>query len=202
MPQIPVGPPVSLIAGDTLQFSAKNPDYPASDWTMQFVLFNTSSSQVKFNGVAQSDSGFLVSLTAPQTEDVLPMEYSMAYVFTSTDATQRSTLPLQMTLWVIPDLTQKLNPSPNQIQLANYQEVERKLSTGTNLAVSMNGQSFTKKNIDEIRKQMVWLQARIYREQQQLKELLGNATGGRIVSEFVGVQVGSYPGFTGGSYGN
>lgn len=195
MPQILTGPPHTLIAGDNLTFSVRNPDYPSGSYALSFTLFNMLYPNESFAGAAQSDGSFLVVMTCPQTADVLPREYAGALVFTATG--ERKTVPTGA-FWVIPDLTQNLNPSPNQVQLQNYEEVERKLSLGTNLSVSINGQVFTKKNIKEITNQIVWLQSRILKEKQQLNALLGQPTSGRIVTEFVGVQTEHYPGFTGG----
>ncbi len=194
MSQIPIGPPQVLIAGDIVTFSVVNSCYGSADWDMAFVMVATGLAPVSVDADAQADGSYLVTLTGPQTATVNPEQYSCAYVFTQGDPvnTARKTIPVSLPLWVVPDPTQTNAPSPNQVQLAALQSAMLKLSAGTNLSVNINGQTYTKRDVAGINKQIVYIQSRILRDQEQLKALLGQPYG-RIVTEFV--YQGGYPAF-------
>jgi hypothetical protein len=72
----------SLVAGDTVDFTVRLPDYLASDgWTLshRFIPF-TSGDAITFDGTASGDD-FQVTVASSVTEDWTPGDYSWsAYV--------------------------------------------------------------------------------------------------------------------------
>lgn len=185
MSTIPTCPPRRFVAGDTVQFYIQNQTYPASLYTMQFILFSSAGDDPdSFAGVAQADGSFLVSITPSQTATVLPEEYTAVYVYTSIaiPATRNSiTGPI---VWVIPDLTQQLTPSPNQVLLTALQDAMLKLAAGTIMSATINQQTWTKKSLSQLQAQINILTSQVRAEKAQLDALLNHPDASQAVVKF------------------
>lgn len=64
-----------IISGDSSQFTLSNSDYPASAWTLNYLLSGPTTLTVA--GVASGDD-FIITLTANQTTVLKPGVYSWA----------------------------------------------------------------------------------------------------------------------------
>ncbi len=184
------GPPARIIAGDSLTFTVQEPqqqNYPSDEWTMVFQLFNSINGQsYPFPATVGENNGFDVAVTGPQTETLLPEEYQSSYVFTNIAVTTTRHTKPQRNVWVLPDQTKNLPPSKNQQTLAAMETAMTKLASGTNQSVTINGQSYSKRNFKDLQDQITFLKAAVLREQQLIQSLLGLQPGNdRIQINFV-----------------
>jgi hypothetical protein len=191
---IQTGCPYKAVAGDTVQFYVQNTNYPASLYTLQLSLFATGVDPDLFNGVAQPDGSFLISLTPSQTETVLPEKYTAVYVYTSiaTPATRNSIRG--GVIWIIPDLTTQTTPSANQVLLTQLEATMLKLAQGSISSATINQQTWTKKNMQQLREQILFTTSQVKKELEQLNTLLGNPDTTQTSIEFK--YQGGYPSYT------
>lgn len=87
-------------------------------------------------------------------------------------------------LTVLPNLATAQTVTAEAAQLAALDIAILAISASTDQSVSFNGQSVTKSDLTRLQSQRVALQAAVYRQQQALAALSGNARGGTIAVRF------------------
>jgi hypothetical protein len=158
-----------------------------------FVLFAANIDPDSFAGVGQPDGSFLVTVVPSQTENVIPEQYTAVYVFTNlTDPIQRKSCTHGQ-VWVLPDLTKQISASPAQQALSAITAAILALAQGTNQAVTVNGQSYTKKDLGQLQKQKYVLQAEVNAELAQLQRLLGAPNSDMVSTIFDAPIAQPYP---------
>lgn len=156
-------------------FTVNDPCFPSPDWALSVFLANAS---VRVSGVPDENGGFIVGITPEQTAGLSGM-YQMFYRFTSGDEvhTRKSCV-----------FTVKPNPSTAQEKSFAKKTLEAveaailKLASGTNETVNINGQQFTKKDINELWTLRTNVLADVIRED---RAALGIGQGYNIQGRFV-----------------
>jgi hypothetical protein len=135
-------------------------------------------------------NAFTVTLTSVATAALDGGTYDWAeYV---TQSGQRATARTG-TLIVLPNLAVDSAPSFAEQQVELLQNALATLAAGTNETVNINGQSFTKRNIETYQKQLTYWEARVFQEQQRQAALRGNRSQNRIRTVFVSPYCNSFP---------
>lgn len=151
------GIPSSFTQGDSVSFSYGNGAYPPALWDLTLAMFKDGVSKT-FTAVADTDGiNFDFTLMPTQTAGLLPGQYVTSLAAISKDGTMRHTLARSCTN-VAPDLTATFQPTPNMVLLASLKTAYGKIIAGTNKTVDFNGQSYTKRDLGELRKEMDRLQ--------------------------------------------
>lgn len=140
--------PLSFVAGDTVRVTISDSDHPSSDWTLK-VLLQSDTGFNTFNTDAGSSDAFDLEIEAADSALIAPGLYAVSYVFTETSTEERETVALDQALTVY------RNPEVTPTKSIARQTLEAMeaafliLASGSNLTVSFNGQSFTKRNLKE-----------------------------------------------------
>ena len=181
--------PPRFEAGNTVIWTREFPSYPATSWTLAFILSQLGQVKANVAGVADGNA-FMVTLTSAITAELDGGTYDWAeYV---TQAGERTTARTG-TLIVLPNLAADSDPTFAEQQVALLQNALATLAAGTNETVNINGQSFTKRNIETYQKQLTYWEARVFQEQQRQAALRGNRSQNRIRTVFVSPYCGSFP---------
>jgi hypothetical protein len=197
--------PPRFEAGNTIVWTQDFPRYPASEWSLSFVLSQAGQVKATVSGVPSGDS-FTVTLTSTVTDRLAGGTYDWAeYV---TQSGERATAATG-TLIVLPNLATNAAPSFAEQQVELLQTALATLAAGTNETVNINGQSFTKRNIETYQKQLTYWEARVFQEQQRQAALRGNRSENRVRTVFVSPYCGVQPyvgapwanGYNGGNCG-
>lgn len=171
------GVPCSLTQGDSVVFSYANPDFPSTGWTLKLAMLKDGQSTL-FPSTGQTDGSYVFTILPAATASLPPGQYVARLVATSNDGTQRQTL-CQTCPFVYPDPSQPLKLTPEMIALAALKQV----SAGTIQSYSGGGQTWSKRNLAELRQEIDRLQVIV---NNQLTELGLSAKGGSrtIVTRF------------------
>ncbi len=149
MPSSFCTPPSIFTQGDTVIFQETNPIYPATDWTMTFVLsrdgINLSNTDATPTGPTGSD--FLITLPKELTATLAPGRAKWTELVSN--ATERN-YNRSGYLSIVPDPTQSITPTPEMTALAN---IKAQIASGVaNLSKSrsFNGQMSTDRDLKEL----------------------------------------------------
>ena len=174
--------PSVIESGATYHFTVSNSCYPATGWTMQFALNNGIDAPLLVTATPDSSpgTGFTVTLTAVQTAALATGRYTWGEVFTSIATPTEKAVGLDGLLNVLPGVTATAKPSEAQAMVALLLGGLQALAAATEKTVSFNGQSFSRDNVSEYRKELVYWQSRVISEQKKIDALRGIRTGGEI----------------------
>lgn len=173
--------PPRFEAGNTVIWTTLFTDYPATDWDMVFIMSILGQVAATVPAVPDGNS-FTVTLPSSLTVDLAGGTYDWAeYVSQSGERTTART----GTLIVTPDLATDAPPTFAEQQVELLQNALASLAAGTNETVNINGQSFTKRNIETYQKQLTYWEARVFQEQQRQAALRGNRSQNRVRTVFV-----------------
>lgn len=184
---VQTGPPYKFTAGDSLSFSIpSNGSYPASSgWTMEFYLMYPGWTPQGFAGAAQSDGSWIVTVTPANTDTVMPEEYASAAVYTNTGINQRMTVYMR-SVWVVPDPTKPIAPTAAMTLLSQFQSALLGLSSGKIKSATIDGNTYSPKDLKDVQQQIAIWQAEVNSEMNQLKVLQDQPIADHIVTQFVG----------------
>lgn len=174
------GTPSTFESGNTVLFTESFADYPVGTWTDSFVLSLNGGTPVA-TAATTSGSLFLVTLSAAVTAALTPGIYDYAHYVTS--GSERATAKTG-TLKVLPNLAVAQTPSFAAAQVTLLKVALAALNTTDKVSVNFNGQSFTRANIAEYQKQLIYWEARVIRENAERDAARGTSTGGRIAISF------------------
>lgn len=175
--------PDLIEAGTTVRFKVSNSAYPATLWTLAFILNNGLDAPLVTAGTA-SGTGFDVVLTAANTATLKTGAYTWAEIFTAISPTTEKGMGRVGALDVLPNLAVTATPSVAQAQVTLLESVIGQLSGGFT-SVSFNGQSFSIGSVGEYQRQLVYWKSRLIAERRKLDALRGNAVGGCIPVQFI-----------------
>lgn len=137
--------PQTLSAGDTLNLSLGFSGYPATTHTLQFVLSTPGKAALSASGTADGDN-FTLTLAGADTVKLTAGRWQWAAYVTSDGQRQ---LVETGTITITPNLAGAQGLSFAAQALENLEAAILKLTTGTNDSVSINGQTFQKRNLKE-----------------------------------------------------
>ncbi len=188
--------PYKFFAGDTVQFQIQNANYPSSLYSATFWFFASNVDPDSFAGTGQADGSFIFTINPSQTDTILPEEYNGVIVYTSLTGSPapRYSVP-QRTVWVIPDPTKQVSPSPAQQALTLLQTAYNGLAAGTLKSFDFSGVRYEKKNLAELQMAINVQQTQVNRENAQLQRLLGAPDSSQATIEFK--WPGHQPGYDG-----
>lgn len=152
------GVPAKIEVGNTVTIIEAYPQYPATLWTMKFVLSLDGQPKV----ITATASGTSFSITLPAK--LQPGVYDFAEYVTEIATSQRTTAKTG-TIEVEPDLTATVKPTLAAQTLEAIEAAILKLSVGTNQQVNFNGQQVTKKDLLALRQERTYWKAEVLREQ-------------------------------------
>jgi len=161
--------PSSFVAGDTVRFAVNDPAYPAALFSLQ-VVFGANDLSVS---AASTGDTFLVELSGEDTKK-LKGAYYVTYLFTS--GGERQTVKAGK-VFVEPDPAVSLEKSFARQALEAVEAAIIKLSSGTNQMVDINGQQFTKKDLNRLMDFRDKLKAEVAAESNEP----GSGRGGRLI---------------------
>lgn len=173
--------PAAIIAGNTVRLNISDGDYPSSDWGLAVVL--NGPALKNFPAVVGADNSFDLVITAAATAAITPGEYSVTFVYTETATTERASIDMG-TVQVVTDPTGALALTQAQETLAAMKVALLSLSSGVNQAVNFNGQSFSKKNLDQLQDAIGRQQQLVDREQAKIDQALGRSRSRNIYNVF------------------
>lgn len=167
-----------LEAGNNYNFQETFTDYPATAWSMQFVMSLDGSNAAAnvFNASTVNTTGFQVNLS----NLTVPGRYAWAEYVTETSSGQRTTAQDGVTQ-VIPNLTQTQPLSSAATMLANIETAITNLTQGGFLSVSVNNVSYTRFDVTTLIQMRTRLQAEVFRERQAADAFRGIETASGMI---------------------
>lgn len=144
--EFPQNAPRIVTAGDTVSFDIGMSGYPPDEWSMQFVIL--SDTPVAFVGNVLGDS-FAIDLSPADSSTIPPGRWGFSYVFTKTATGERVTYG-PWPIVVKPDPLLPRTPTWAQARLAEVNMAISKLTGRTTKSVSVDGQTYTFRDMDEL----------------------------------------------------
>ena len=182
MPTTLTAIPAQIEAGDTVLFTESFADFAPGTYTLSLVLNNGASTPTTI-AATTSGTGFLFTLTAAVTAALTAGAYSFAMYATAGAARYTAKTGA---LTVLPNLSATAPPSFARAQVTLLQTALAELNSTGRQTVNFNGQSFTRANVADYQKQLVYWQAAVIREQAAANALRDVSTGNRIPLVFLG----------------
>ena len=155
--------PLTITAGDTLNFTDTASDYPASaGWAITYTLLNASA-KITLTSSADGDD-HEVAVAAATTADYTAGEYK--WTATVSDGTDRYTLDTG-TVEVLPDPVEQDTYDGRtfaEISLENIEAVLQNKASADNYSYSIAGRSLSKYSWDELITARNYFRAEVRRE--------------------------------------
>lgn len=140
--------PHSFVAGDTIRVTMADSRFPSSLWKLK-VLFQSALAAKSFAATTGTGGAYNIVIAASTSAKILPGAYSIAFVYTETSTQERHTVESDRAIIVLRDPTVAGAKSIARQTLEAMESAFLKLSSGSNLSVNFNGQSFTKRNLED-----------------------------------------------------
>lgn len=176
------GVPAQFEAGTTLRFSDSDPDFPATLWTMAFVLNNGVAAATSITAITYQTTGFEVII--PASTALTPGVYQWAEYFTAISPTSEKARGNTGALTVTPNLATTATPSTAQAMVTMLEAALLAFGKGFQ-SFSSGGVSYSRVNIAEYQQQLVYWQAILAGEKRKAAALRGEDVSGRIDVQFI-----------------
>lgn len=141
------GIPSQITKGDAVAFEVLDADFGASVWSATIHFSVPGQSTVSFARDSLNGEAHVWNLTNAETA-TLPAGLGKAVISFSDGSNRQSTAPVA--IQIFPDPSATPSTSWARSTLATVQTAITSLSSGTNSSVNINGQQFTKKNLNEL----------------------------------------------------
>lgn len=141
--------PKSISAGTTLLFTETLSGYPASLWTLHFIL-NLDGALVANILATDGVDKFVVTSSIATTATWKPGQYNFAERVTEIADATNIIQVCSGRIAVTPDFSVNATPTPARVQLAALDAAILKLISSPNAEVNLNGQSFTRHNLKDM----------------------------------------------------
>lgn len=141
--------PRSIAAGTTLFFTETLSGYPASLWTLAFILNLDGVFVANIAGGANGNN-FIVTAPIATTAAWKPGQYNFAERVTEIAAPTNIIQVCIGQIAVTPDFSVSATPTPSQVQLTAIEAAILILVASPNSSVNFNGQSMTQQNLKEM----------------------------------------------------
>jgi hypothetical protein len=189
--------PQTIAAGDNVSWIRQIDDYPATVWTLHYVIRSTKNIY-KFDAVqaSASDVLFQVTLTTATTATWEPALYSIgAYVTSGTQQFQIHTFFQQL------EVTANLAATPNGSDPRSFAskmlvEIETTIAKLTSKSVTtaqVNGQAYTLANLSELWKMRERFASEVRREEAKARLNAGLGGSNKIGIRFRPLNIRAYP---------
>lgn len=137
---------LSFVAGDTVAFDINVSDYSALLWTCQYVIGCPTPLAAD---AAPNGTAFQINIVPADTAVLVPGMYPQYFVFTRLSDGARQTVQCQ-NVTVRPNPTMPLTPGWAENALSNIEDAMVELSASTISSTTVNGQTFTDKDISAL----------------------------------------------------
>ena len=189
--------PQTIAAGDNVTWIRQLNDYPATVWTLHYVIRNTKNIY-KFDAVQASSSDvlFQVTLDTSVTKDWLPGDYTIgAYVTSGTQQVQVDTFfPNFEVLGNLAINPQGVDPRTFATRmLAQIEETISKLTSKSVTSAQVNGQAYTLSNISELWKMRERFASEVRREEARDRLNAGLGGSNKVGVRFRPLYTRAYP---------
>ncbi len=179
------GAPELIEQGGTYVFTESFSDFPAADWSHQYLLQIPGSAPYTTNATNGSGTNNIVfTLNTTNTATWTPGRYQFAVYATQRAASAQRATAKTGVLNVIPDLSQTQSPSTAQAMLDSVNTAITQLTTGGFQSVSVNNVSYTRYQVTELISLRTRLQAEVIREREAQEVMRGINHDGIIVTRF------------------
>jgi hypothetical protein len=178
-----IGIPDSFESGDTVIFTETFSDFPATAWTAALYLTRAGATTIT-SAAAAIGSSFTFTLSNAVTAAIAAGYWGYAIYATETATTQRATAKTGIVA-VLQNLAVTPTATNAQTMVTTLETALASLAASNSVSVSFNGQSFTRANITDYQRQLVYWQSRVIKEQNDLAALRGTASSGRVETRFV-----------------
>lgn len=185
--------PAQFQSGDSVAFTLTDTNFPATEWTAQFLMFRQGKTTITTNG-ATNGTSYDFAINSATSTNIAPEDWNYCVRFTNTsNAAVKSPLQWQGAVFVLSDPTVTYDPTVDEALLAALDAAILTLSGSANQSVSFNGQSYSRQSIDMLRQWRTQLQAGIYQQKARMAAHRGINTSGLIGVSFVPAQPYCYP---------
>jgi len=169
-----VGVPCSFESGNTVIFTEQFADYSPADWAATIYL---SLNGVPVNNTTATESGVTYTFTIAATTTAAFQPGTYDYVIRVAGGGEVATAKTGQ-INVLQNLAVAATPSTAQAMLTAIDATITALLGSGNQSVSFNGQSYTKRNITELRQMRLDLQAEVIKEQRAAAAARGRDVSG------------------------
>ena len=138
-----------LVAGDALSFTFIYSTYPASLWSLQFVLTLNGTKILEKDATATGDQ-HTVSLVHDDTKSLKSGKCQVWLVFTDRSSASRRFSVDAGLMTVLPNPTGTFPPSDNALALAAINRTIRTIVSQPESTASYNGQSYSLHNLNDL----------------------------------------------------
>lgn len=139
----------TLTAGDALLFVFGNSSYPASLWSLNFVLTFNGNKVLNHAATAAGDN-FSIALESADTLQLRPGRCQVWLMFTLiSDSTQRFTLPAGL-LTLLPNPLGNIPQTENMLAFKSIQRTISLIVSQPESSANFNGQSYSMHNITDL----------------------------------------------------
>ncbi len=174
--------PPQFTAGDTVLVRERYSDYPAGTWTAK-MWFSTGTGTPTGVDATTSDGDFLFTLSSTFTGALTGLDYFVSVVVTNAGE-KKTPLPARSVL-VLPNFAVAQTATTAQTMVAALQNALASFANSSQQSVSFNGQSFSRANITDYQRQLVYWESRVIAEQARLERARGGPDPSRIANEFL-----------------
>jgi hypothetical protein len=181
MPSVPTLSciPRTFEAGTTLVFLASNSDCPSDEWTLAVILNNGVDVVTAPATASTGDDGFTVTIAAAASGE-LAGRYAWTEIYTNIATATIKAAGRKGSIDFLPNPAITPTPTFAQAQVTLLKAALASLAGSTRQSVSFNGQSFTRSNLADYQKQLVYWESRVIKENRDAAHLRGETTGGAI----------------------
>ena len=179
MANIPTIEPQKFRAGDTVRWQKAFDDYPSSEWTLQYDIYN-SNNYYTVDAIAQPDNSFLIEIPSTQSATYSKGEYKwVARVKKGTEVYTVGT----GTLTILPNITSATDDRSHIKKVLDALEkaLEGRASR-TDLEYWLGDKRIRNMTHTEI--YSAWRRYKMLYEQELQAEQLGKATGRNVKVRF------------------
>ncbi len=179
----PTGIQAQYEVADTVAIVETFSDYPIASYSLILYLNLAGVAATNVSGVGSDTNTWTFTLPNTTTTNLTPGLYDYAMRATKTaDSTTSTAKTGQVTF--IPNLAATTAPSAAQVLLTQLNATILALAASGNSSVSLNGQSFTKRDLHQLMEMRRELEAQVFREQRAAANLRGVVNDGSITPYF------------------
>lgn len=178
--------PNRFTAGEVIAWTETLADYPASAYSVAYDYVAQATPLDGFQKFAIAGVGVGTTWTFTTPSGPKPGSYAFERQITKTaGSVMRVDKSGCGRLVVLPNYTTTPTVTDNAAMVTALKAIMALFATSTDQSVSFNGQSYSRANIGDYQKQLVYFQAQVIAEQQSLANLSGCGQGNRVGVQFL-----------------
>lgn len=163
--------PLYFTAGDSVEIVGLSCGYSSAEWSLQLILSRGTDTPTIIDAIANGQ-GFDITIPAETSANLPPGKYQFLERVTG-NLTGMVKTAATGSIIILPNLAVGQQLTHAGTMLSNIDAALLTLSTGTDVSVSFNGQSFTKRDVGQLNRDRTYWAAAVIREQDELAALRG-----------------------------